>query len=111
MAELNEVQAYTLEDFIRSFRPDGLGHIIIEDFEGIASGIAFEEVVCDLCNVEIVQPEEKPFKPVIFLTDGCGLCEDCMQRMEDEGEKPSLPFSLLTRTSRKTSRRNRGRKG
>ena len=95
MAELKAVQALTLEDFIKVYRPDGLGHIVIDDFEGKSTDISFSEVVCDICNAEIIQPEDDPYRATVFVLDGYALCEKCMHTAEDEGEEPSLLIEAL----------------
>ena len=81
----SQVMAFTVEEFVRAFRPDGLGHIRIEDGEGgEVSDITFEEIVCDLCNCEVVQPEDDPFKKVVFVLDGYALCEECRKRIRGD---------------------------
>ena len=93
----SQFAAFTIEEFIRAFRPDGLGHIRMEDGEGKeVFNVTFEEIVCDLCNCELVQPEDEPFKKVVFVLDGYALCEDCHNTTHGEGEDPSLSFSLNT---------------
>jgi hypothetical protein len=93
----SQFAAFTIEEFIRAFRPDGLGHIRMEDGEGKeVFDVTFEEIVCDRCNCELVQPEDEPFKKVVFVLDGYALCEDCRNATHGEGEDPSLLFSLNT---------------
>ena len=43
------ITRYTVSEFIKATRPDGLGHIEL-DGKKIAS---FPEVLCDFCNAEI----------------------------------------------------------
>lgn len=66
------MKGYTLKGFTKEFRPDGRGHIIIE-----GDDISFDEVVCDLCNDLIAQPEEEPDKLVIYVDTGWGICSKC----------------------------------
>jgi hypothetical protein len=71
-----EVVMYTLEEFIRATRPDGLGHIYVNG-EHVAE---FEEVICDWCNVDITQPEKEPGTSVVFLTMNRAWCRECFER-------------------------------
>ena len=71
-----EVIKYTVDEFIRATRPDGKGHIYLDGKE-IA---AFEEVLCDLCNAEIIQPEDNPDEPVVFCLPGVAWCRACFER-------------------------------
>ena len=92
--------ALTTEEFIRAFRPDGLGHIRMEDDDGTELfDVAFDEIICDICNCQMVQPEEEPLKKVVFVLDGYALCEDCMHLIE-EGRDDPLPFIFTGRRSR-----------
>jgi len=80
-----QIMAFSVEEFIRAFRPDGLGHIRMEDGEGDeVFDITFEEIVCDLCNCEMVQPEDDPLKKVVFVLDGYALCEECRERIRED---------------------------
>ena len=69
------MKGYTLKDFIRDFRPDGKGHIVVGD-----SDIDFDEVVCDICNDLIAQPESDSEKKVIYVDEGWGICSDCYDK-------------------------------
>lgn len=71
-----QVMKYTVEEFIKATRPDGLGHIYFND-EHIA---AFEEVICDSCNADINQPEDKPEEPTVFAIPGAAWCRECFER-------------------------------
>ena len=66
------MKGYTLKGFIKVYRPDGRGHIVIEDVD-----IAFDEVVCDICNDLIAQPKDEPNKVVIYVDEGWGICPKC----------------------------------
>lgn len=71
------MKEYTLAEFIKEIRPDGLGHIIVEDTD-----IPFEEVICDFCNDEIRQPDEEPAKKVVFVEDNWAACDKCRKEAE-----------------------------
>ena len=71
-----EVTKYTVAEFIKATRPDGLGHIYFNE-EHIAT---FEEVICDSCNADIVQPEDNPDEPTVFAIPGAAWCRDCFER-------------------------------
>ena len=71
-----EVSKYTVAEFIRATRPDGKGHIYLDGDE-IAE---FEEVICDCCNAEIIQPEDKPDELVVFCLPGVAWCKECFER-------------------------------
>ena len=69
------MKGYTLKEFIKLYRPDGKGHIVVEDAD-----IAFDEVVCDSCNALITQPEDEPDRKVIYVDEGWGVCENCYNK-------------------------------
>ena len=69
------MKGYTLKGFIKEYRPDGKGHIVVGDDD-----ISFDEVVCDICNDLITQPEEEPDKNVIYVDEGWGVCENCYNK-------------------------------
>ncbi|MDD4869556.1 MAG: hypothetical protein PHR77_03260 [Kiritimatiellae bacterium] len=71
-----EMVKYTAGEFIRATRPDGLGHIYFND-EHI---VAFEEVICDCCNKELIQPEDEPDKHVIHVWADRAWCRQCFER-------------------------------
>lgn len=75
-----EVTLYTVEEFIRATRPDGLGHIYVDDVD--CGGMS--EVLCDCCNAEIVQPENSPGELVVFCIPGAAWCKDCFERWVTE---------------------------
>jgi len=70
-----EVTCYTVNEFIKATRPDGLGHIWFND-ELIAS---FKEVLCDLCNAPLVQPEDRPDELMVFAIPGAAWCRECFE--------------------------------
>lgn len=69
----NQIKEYTLKEFIKAFREDGYGHIVIDNKEDIK----FKEVICDICNHEILEDEENNLKKVVFVLDSYALCEKC----------------------------------
>jgi len=69
------MKSYTLKEFIEAERPDGKGHIAVN-----GNDISFDEVLCDVCNKVIVQPENDPDKKVIWIEDTWGLCEECKDK-------------------------------
>lgn len=77
-----EVASYTVAEFIKGTRPDGMGHIYF-DGEEIA---AFDEVICDLCNKDIVQPADKPEELVVHEFAGMAWCGECFERWRNEKE-------------------------
>ena len=71
-----DVTMYTLDEFIRATRPDGLGHIYVD---GMDCG-GMSEVLCDCCNAEIFQPEDEHQALVVFCIPGAAWCKDCFER-------------------------------
>ena len=71
-----EVVGYTVAEFIEATRPDGQGHIYLDD-QPIA---AFEEVLCDCCNAEIVQPQDEPEALEVFALMDRAWCRECFAR-------------------------------
>ena len=76
MIKGEEAYSYTVEEFIRATRPDGLGHIYFNG-EHIC---AFEEVVCDSCNAQITQPEDEPGRLVTHVWADRAWCQECFER-------------------------------
>ncbi len=70
-----EVIMYTVDEFIRATRPDGKGYIYL-DGEKIAE---FEEVICDCCNADIIQPEDQPDELMVFCIPGMAWCRKCFE--------------------------------
>jgi len=86
---MTKAAAFTAKEFIRAFRPDGKGHITIEDGAGSeVSDVSFDEIVCDLCNAELIQPKDEPNKKIVFVLDGYALCHECRESVAREGESP-----------------------
>ena len=71
-----EVIMYTVDEFISATRPDGLGHIYVD---GVDCG-GMSEVLCDCCNANILQPEEKPDALLVFSIPGAAWCTECFER-------------------------------
>ena len=84
-----EVVSYTVAEFTMATRPDGKGYIFL-DGEKIAE---FEEVICDCCNAEIVQPEDDPEKLVVHVIANNAWCDKCLENW-------ALPFKRLTGPNR-----------
>jgi len=70
---------YTLREFIRATRPDGLGHIYVD---GVDCG-GMSEVLCDCCGNEIIQPEDKPEELVVFCIPGFAWCKECFEAWQN----------------------------
>ena len=89
------MEKLTYTKFIRKTRPTGQGHITIQGGDGKTSTITFSEVVCDLCNVEIVQYPDKIrddgfLENPVYLDGSYAICEDCYNKSkakEDSGAK------------------------
>lgn len=73
-----EVFKFTLDEFIKATRPDGLGHIY---FNG-EHVIGFKEVICDRCNAEITQPENRMNELVVFSLLDQAWCRKCFETWE-----------------------------
>jgi uncharacterized protein with PIN domain len=74
------VRGYTVEEFIQTFRNiDGKGHIRIVAGNQI-DDIPFSEILCDLCNVEIIPDPRESTKKVVFVRDSWAYCEDCAKK-------------------------------
>ena len=82
---MTKMKSYTLREFIEAYRPDGLGHIVL-DFGDEVTDIPFTEVICDICNAEITQPDDEPDRKVVFVLDTDALCENCAQSHRDDDE-------------------------
>ena len=70
-----KIEEYTLKEFIKKFRPKGLGVIKV----GAEDPIYFKEVICDICNKEVLQPNKKPNQKVIFVIYNYALCSECIK--------------------------------
>ena len=71
-----ELVKYTVEEFIRATRPDGLGHIYVDAVD--CGGM--REVLCDSCNKEVIQPENEPDKPMVYVSADRAWCRECFER-------------------------------
>lgn len=80
LANGEDVLHYTLEEFIKTTRPDGLGHIIISDMniDEPPTDITFDGVVCDFCNAEIVQTAD-PEDEVVHVVGSYAMCDACFK--------------------------------
>lgn len=71
------MRCYEVQDFIRATRPDGKGHIIIQDGEGnITDNIAFKEVICDRCNKELKGDD------IVYADESGAYCEECKSKID-----------------------------
>lgn len=75
--------SYTLKEFIKEIRGDKPGYIKVFDNDPIY----FNEVICDICNVEITQDENDLNKKVVFVLDTYALCQDCIKETIKNNEK------------------------
>lgn len=83
------IKQMTKNEFIKKFRPDGLGHIGFQTLneKGEPEDIweeTFDEVLCDKCNADITQPINEDGKidedkKTIFLDTDFDtiMCWDC----------------------------------
>ena len=83
------MEKLTYTKFIRKTRPTGQGHITIQGGDGKTSTITFSEVVCDLCNAEIVQYPDKIrddgfLENPIYLDGSYAICESCHNKIAQE---------------------------
>ena len=65
--------SYTMKEFLNIYRRDGYGYIKVADYEPIK----FKEVICDICNYEILEDNNNKNKKVVFILDDYALCEKC----------------------------------
>lgn len=67
-----------MEEFKKQYRPRGYGEIVVSNDKGeILSYSCVEEVICDVCNKEIVEPE------MIWMPNTSWvMCEECGQNYE-----------------------------
>lgn len=82
---MTEFIGYTVSEFMKKFRPDGKGHISHIRFDDGGKDITFDEIVCDVCNKEIVQSSDMNEKVIWFTEDSKGsgkwaLCSDCSKK-------------------------------
>jgi hypothetical protein len=84
---MSDTKGLTVSEFRKYYRKDknGKGHI---SFDG-ANDILFDEIVCDICNAEILQPEGEPDKKVVFVDEKNAYCERCK---DDDKGKEKLDF-------------------
>jgi hypothetical protein len=65
-----------------TFRPDGQGHICIADGVNPPEDIAFEEIVCDLCNGDAGADHADGSEGRIYFDGSDSLCESCGLKAE-----------------------------
>lgn len=74
---------YARSRWMSTFRPDGVGRIIIQG-GGQAEVIEFMEIVCDWCNADAGVDHEDGTEGRIFFTGSDSLCEECGLKAEKE---------------------------
>lgn len=74
---------YRRSKWLETFRPgDGRGHITITGGDNPPEDIAFDDIVCDICNADAGGPNVDGTDVRIFF-DGCdGLCAECGEKAE-----------------------------
>ncbi|OFX10247.1 MAG: hypothetical protein A2516_08440 [Alphaproteobacteria bacterium RIFOXYD12_FULL_60_8] len=76
---------YRLGDWIKTFRPDGKGHIkIIADAMDPVEDIEFTDICCDLCNSDAGAPQSDGAEVLIYYDGVDSLCRACGLRAEAE---------------------------
>ena len=75
---------YTRGNWMATFRPDGVGRIVIES-SGQTEIIEFTEIVCDLCNADAGVDHEDGVEGRIYFTGSDSLCESCGLTVPKEG--------------------------
>jgi hypothetical protein len=78
----------TVKEFKQRLRPDGVGIVAFTDSDGKTEILsAFTEVVCDFCNAEITEKDEKTKEPnkVYLSIPGMSyaICKKCFERIKD----------------------------
>lgn len=67
---------YTLTEWMKTFRPDGVGRIIIEA-SGQRDVIEFSEIVCDRCNADAAPEHQVGDEPQLYFDGRDTLCAAC----------------------------------
>ena len=84
--------AYTFRAWMRKFRPDGLGHIVVGGFSvgqcgeplpKDATDITFTEVICDYCNAEIRPMDADGKESTVYVQGSNSICSDCAHKSKD----------------------------
>ena len=70
--------SYSHKEFMDHFRPSGFGSIKVVNEDPIY----FTEILCDLCNKEIIQDPKDPDKKIIFVTGTYALWCDCLDAVQ-----------------------------
>ena len=73
---------YSRSDWMKTFRPDGLGHIIITAGDGPPEDIAFDEIICDIFNGDAGADGEDGSEGRIYFDGGDSLCAVCGPKAE-----------------------------
>lgn len=76
---------YRRSAWIRTFRPDGKGHIkIIADAFGPIEDIEFDDILCDRCGADAGADNPDGTEPSIYFTGVDSLCRTCGRKAEIE---------------------------
>ncbi len=78
----------TVKEFKQRFRPDGVGMVAFTDSDGKTEILStFKEVICDFCNAEITETDEKTKQPNnVYLSNpgmSYAICKKCHERIKD----------------------------
>jgi hypothetical protein len=76
------MKKYKFSEWMRAFRPDGLGRISVgaQQEDGTwatAYQSSFTEVICDFCNAEIPPKDEDEKESVLFASSSYAICAGC----------------------------------
>lgn len=93
---------YSRAEWMRTFRPDGLGHIVIDDGENPPEDIAFNEIVCDGCNGDAGDDHADGSPGRIFYDGSDSLCEACGAKAEAQ-ERQRRELEAVRKTLREES--------
>jgi hypothetical protein len=73
---------YSKTAWVKAFRPDGLGHIVISGGSEPPHDIVFSEIVCDACNADAGADQADGSEGLIFYDGVDSLCEACGHKAE-----------------------------
>jgi len=66
----------SMQEFKEKYRPQGYGEMEMRDGNGkLLEYSRIEEVICDVCNKEIIDDEP------VFLEGSWAVCEECAERI------------------------------
>ena len=84
--------AYRFRDWMRKYRPDGKGRIVVGGYSVGQCGelvpedtkeITFTEVVCDFCNAEIPPTDGEGRESTVYVSDNNALCAQCASQSKE----------------------------